>query len=242
MAQTKVEQLANELGLLPAALLKQLQAAGVSKQLAKDSLTEKDKAQLLNYLRKEHGSKGEKSKITLTRRQTSEIRKSDSTGKAHTIQVEVRKKRVFVKRDISESETSKSDSDKPTSLTAPPVPKLAPVPSIDATQQALRQEEAKKQAELIARQTAEVKEKKQRKKKSVAIDVKESEPDPIAPTGTPTIVVEAGTLQPSPTEGTLHKPVVKPEDKAAKAEKKKKQTKQVIWKDDISGKRGYKPR
>jgi len=242
MAQTKVEQLANELGLLPAALLKQLQAAGVSKQLAKDSLTEKDKAQLLNYLRKEHGSKSEKSKITLTRRQTSEIRKSDSTGKAHTIQVEVRKKRVFVKRDISESETSKSDSDKPTSLTAPPVPKLAPVPSIDATQQALRQEEAKKQAELIARQTAEVKEKKQRKKKSVAIDVKESEPAPIAPTGTPTIVVEAGTLQPSPTEGTLHKPVVKPEDKAAKAEKKKKQTKQVIWKDDISGKRGYKPR
>ncbi len=242
MAQTKVEQLANELGLLPAALLKQLQAAGVSKQLAKDSLTEKDKAQLLNYLRKEHGSKGEKSKITLTRRQTSEIRKSDSTGKAHTIQVEVRKKRVFVKRDISESETSKSDSDKPTSLTAPPVPKLAPVPSIDATQQALRQEEAKKQAELIARQTAEVKEKKQRKKKSVAIDVKESEPAPIVPTGTPTIVVEAGTLQPSPTEGTLHKPVVKPEDKAAKAEKKKKQTKQVIWKDDISGKRGYKPR
>ncbi len=242
MAQTKVEQLANELGLLPAALLKQLQAAGVRKQLAKDSVTEKDKAQLLNYLRKEHGSKGEKSKITLTRRQTSEIRKSDSTGKAHTIQVEVRKKRVFVKRDISESGTSKSDSDKPTSLTAPPVPKLAPVPSIDATQQALRQEEAKKQAELIARQTAEVKEKKQRKKKSVAIDVKESEPAPIAPTGTPTIVVEAGTLQPSPTEGTLHKPVVRPEDKAAKAEKKKKQTKQVIWKDDISGKRGYKPR
>ncbi len=242
MAQTKVEQLANELGLLPAILLKQLQAAGVSKQLAKDSLTEKDKTQLLNYLRKVHGTKDEKSKITLTRRQTSEIRKSDSTGKAHTIQVEVRKKRVFVKRDMSESETSKSDSDKPTSLTAPPVPKLAPVSSIDATQQALRQEESKKQAELIARQTAEVKEKKQRKKKSVAVDVQESEPVPIAPTGTPTIVVEAGTPQPSPTEGTLHKPVVKPEDKAAKAEKKKKQTKQVIWKDDISGKRGYKPR
>ena len=89
MAQTKVEQFANELGLLPAALLEQLQAAGVSKQLAKDNLTEKDKAQLLDYLRKVHGTKGEKSKITLTRRQTSEIRKSDNTGKAHTIQVEV---------------------------------------------------------------------------------------------------------------------------------------------------------
>ncbi len=242
MAQTKVEQFAKELGLLPAALLEQLQAAGMSKQLAKDNLTEKDKTQLLDYLRKVHGTKGEKSKITLTRRQTSEIRKSDSTGKAHTIQVEVRKKRVFVRRNLSESATNESDSDKPTSSPAPPAPKLAPVSSIDAAQQALRQEEAKKQAELIARQTAEIKEKKQRKKKSVAVDVKESEPAAIAPTGTPTIVVDAGEPQPSPTEGTLHKPVVKPEDKAAKAEKKKKQTKRVIWKDDIFGKREYKTR
>ncbi len=242
MAQTKVEQLANELGLLPAALLKQLQAAGVSKQLAKDSLTEKDKTQLLDYLRKTHGTKDEKSKITLTRRQTTEIRKSDNTGKSRTIQVEVRKKRVFVKRDMSGSATSKSDSDKLTPSPAPPVPKLAPVPSLDDTQKALRQEEAKKQAELIARQTAEAKEKKQRKKKSVTAEVKESESAPVALTGTTTIVAEAGTPQPSPTEGTLHKPVVKPEDKAAKAEKKKKQTKQVIWKDDISGKRGHKTR
>jgi len=95
---------------------------------------------------------------------------------------------------------------------------------------------------LIARQTAEAKEKKQRKKKSVTAEVKESESAPVALTGTTTIVAEAGTPQPSPTEGTLHKPVVKPEDKAAKAEKKKKQTKQVIWKDDISGKRGHKTR
>jgi translation initiation factor IF-2 len=116
------------------------------------------------------------------------------------------------------------------------------VPSLDDTQKALRQEEAKKQAELIARQTAEAKEKKQRKKKSVTAEVKESESAPVALTGTTTIVAEAGTPQPSPTEGTLHKPVVKPEDKAAKAEKKKKQTKQVIWKDDISGKRGHKTR
>ncbi|TDI80662.1 MAG: translation initiation factor IF-2 [Betaproteobacteria bacterium] len=239
MAQTKVEQFANELGLLPAALLEQLQAAGVNKQLAKDSLTEKDKALLLDYLRKAHGTKMGKSKITLTRRQTSEIRKSDSTGRAHTIQVEVRKKRVFVQRDLSESATRKSDFDKPASS---PAPKLFPVPSVDAAQQALRQEEAKKQAELIARQTAEIKEKKQREKKSVAVNVKEFESATIAPTGTPTIVVEAGAPQPSPTEGTLHKPVVKPEDKAAKAEKKKKKTKQVIWKDDISGKRGYKTR
>lgn len=240
MALTKVEQFASELGLLPAALLEQLKAAGVSKQLAKDSLTEKDKAQLLDYLRKVHGTKSEKSKITLTRRQTSEIRKSDSSGKAHTIQVEVRKKRTFVKREVSENTKIKDDSNNTTSLPpATPASKLAPVTSVDATQQALRQEEAKKQAELIARQTAEVKEKKQRNKKSVTADIKETEP---TPNETPGITAKKGVSPPSPTEGTLHKPIVRPEDKAAKAEKKKKQTKQVIWKDDNAGKRGYKGR
>ncbi len=242
MAQTKVEQFANELGLLPAALLEQLKAAGVSKQLAKDSLTEEDKAQLLDYLRKVHGTKGEKSKITLTRRQTSEIRKSDSTGKAHTIQVEVRKKRIFVKREVPENTEIKEDSNNTTSL-PPPVPpasKQTPVASVDAAQQALRQEEAKKQAELIARQTAEVKEKKQRNKKSATTDIKETEPTPNE--ATQSITAEKGVSRPTPTEGTLHKPIVKPEDKAAKAEKKKKQTKQVIWKDGNAGKRGHKGR
>ena len=241
MAQTKVEQFANELGLLPAALLEQLKAAGVSKQLAKDSLTEEDKAQLLDYLRKVHGTKGEKSKITLTRRQTSEIRKSDNTGKAHTIQVEVRKKRVFVKREVPENTKIKEDSNNTTSLPPdPPASKKAPATSVDAAQQALRQEEAKKQAELIARQTAEVKKKKQRNKKSATTDIKETEPTPNETTQS--ITAEKGVSRPSPTEGTLHKPIVKPEDKAAKAEKKKKQTKQVVWKDDNAGKRGHKGR
>jgi translation initiation factor IF-2 len=63
-------------------------------------------------------------------------------------------------------------------------------------------------------------------------------------------VVQAGAApagqeaqpQPAATEGTLHKPVVKPEDKAAKAEKKKKQAKQVVWKDEKVEKRGLKTR
>ncbi|MDP2134207.1 MAG: translation initiation factor IF-2, partial [Sulfuritalea sp.] len=67
-----------------------------------DTLSEQDKTRLLDYLRKSHGDTAPKAKITLTRKQTSEIRASDSTGKARTIQVEVRKKRVFVKRDASE--------------------------------------------------------------------------------------------------------------------------------------------
>ncbi len=241
MAQMSVEQFATELGLLPAVLLEQLQAAGVSKQMAKDGLTEQDKTQLLDYLRKVHGAKEDKGKITLTRRQTSEIKKSDSTGKARTIQVEVRKKRVFVKRDLADDMAGKDEAVEPIVPVAAPLPAPTPVSVVDAAQQALRQEEAKKQAELIARQVAEIKEKRERKK-PVVDEIKEAQPV-AAPAPIPVPVpAEVEALQPAPTEGTLHKPVVKPEDKAAKAEKKKKQTKQVIWKDESTEKRGLKTR
>src|SRR6185503_11060053 len=130
MAQTNVAQFAKELGVPSSLLLEQLQAAGVNKQLVDDTqLTEQDKTQLLEYLRSVHGTKETKNKITLTRRQTTEIKKADSTGKARTIQVEVRKKRVLVKRDAS----------------APAVPEAAPAPpasSVDAEQVAIREEEA----------------------------------------------------------------------------------------------------
>ena len=102
MAQTSVAQFASELKVPPSVLLEQLRAAGVDKPVPEDSLSEQDKSSLLEYLRRSHGSAEPKNKITLTRKQTSEIKKSDSTGKARTIQVEVRKKRVFVKRDPNE--------------------------------------------------------------------------------------------------------------------------------------------
>ena len=255
MSQTNVEQFASELGVLPAVLLEQLRAAGVSKNLTVDSLTEKDKTQLLDYLRKIHGSREEKNKISLPRRQTSEIKKSDSSGKARSIQVEVRKKRVLVKGDLDDRATA----GKPAEV-APRAPAAAaPVMQIiDAAQQALREEEARRQAELIARQTAELREKKQRERPA-QVQGKEAEPaeqvSTGAPTGTavpepapesaavtaPVQPTELPQPQPATTEGTLHKPVVKPEDKAAKADKKKKQAKQVVWKDDRVENAGSRP-
>ncbi len=102
MGQTSVAQFASELGLPAELLLEQLKGAGVNKNAGIDSLTEQDKTLLLEYLRKEHGGQAPKNKITLTRKQVTEIKKSDSTGKNRTIQVEVRKKRVLVRRDPSE--------------------------------------------------------------------------------------------------------------------------------------------
>ena len=97
---TTVAKLAEELKLPVAALVDQLRAAGMENAGAGESVSEQDKAHLLDYLRKSHGAAAsEKKKITLTRKSTSEIRQADSTGKARTIQVEVRKKRVLVQRD-----------------------------------------------------------------------------------------------------------------------------------------------
>ena len=99
MAQTTVEQFAGELKLPTALLLEQLKSAGVHKSSADDQLSETDKTALLDHLRKEHGTLAPKSKITLTRKSSTEIKKTDNTGKARTIQVEVRKKRIIEQRE-----------------------------------------------------------------------------------------------------------------------------------------------
>ena len=120
-----VEQFAQELKLPPQLLLEQLKAAGVSKNDIVDPVTEADKAHLLDYLRKMHGGGTEtgKTKITITRKQTGEIRKTDSTGKSRTIQVEVRKSRTYVKRDAAALATEAQ----PVAEPAPEVPAALPV-------------------------------------------------------------------------------------------------------------------
>jgi translation initiation factor IF-2 len=226
MAQINVTQFAKDLGIPPALRLEQLQSAGIRKALAEDtSLTEKDKTQLLDYLRQVHGAKEAKQKITLTRRQTSEIKKSDGLGKSRTIQVEVRKKRVLVKRETVEAEQP-----------------IETKPVIDAEQIALREEEARQQAELIARQSEEAQKKQERRKKAKETPV-ETPVEPVVAKAAdgemPLGVVAPGSAV--LVEGTLHKPVVKP---AEKAEKKaaKKPPKQVTWSDDSVKKRSIKTR
>ena len=114
MAQTSVAQFATDLKMPAGALLEQLQKAGVTKVNADDLLSEQDKSRLLEYLRRSHGAADAKTKITLMRKETSEIRSQDSHGKSRTVQVEVRKKRILVKRDLSEvrpelTETAKTE-------------------------------------------------------------------------------------------------------------------------------------
>ena len=156
MASTNVANFAAELKMPADVLLEQLRSAGVEKKSADDLLTESDKAQLLTALRRAHGAdESPKKKITVVRKQTSEIKQADATGRARTIQVEVRKKRVFVQREAE-----------PEAAVAPAEPAPSPVEAELAAQQ---QREAEAQAQAQAqlererqRQEAEAREREER--------------------------------------------------------------------------------
>jgi len=141
MAVMTVAQLATQLGRPTTALLEQLQSAGVTKQSPDDALTETDKERLLDFLRTSHGTVAgaERKKITLTKKTSTEIKQADASGRARTIQVEVRKKRVFVKRDDV------------------PAAEVQPAgPSAEDLDLQRREEEAQAQADAIRQQEAEL--------------------------------------------------------------------------------------
>ena len=217
MAQTSVAQFASELKVPPSVLLEQLRAAGVEKKAPEDSLTEQDKSRLLEHLRKMHGSAEQKNKITLTRKHTSEIKKTDATGKYRTVQVEVRKKRVFVKRDPAEVAAQAVAAEAP-----PPPPPSAP--TVDPKEIELREEEARRQQQLAELQAAELRERQERERKEA--EQKAAQAAAAAP---------AGGVAPT----TLHAP--KAGD--AKTDKKPKKAKTTtVLRDDSVRRRQIKTR
>jgi len=223
MAHMSVAQFAGELKMPPKVLLEQLRAAGVNKMLAEDTLTEQDKTKLLDYLRKSHGAADGKNKITLTRKQTSEIKKADSSGKARTIQVEVRKKRVFVKREAGESAPVAAAE-------APPA-----APQVGGREAELREQESRRDAELAARQAAELAEKAERERR----EAEKRDAEQRAAEEAARAAAQAAAAPPQPAATTLHKPKT-----AEAAEKKaKKPAKQVtVWRDESAKKRAIKTR
>ena len=141
MAVTTVAQFAAQLNRPTTALLEQLLSAGVTKQSADDALTENDKERLLDFLRSSHGTvpSAERKKITLVKKSTTEIKQADASGRARTIQVEVRKKRVFVKRDDVSPGTEEEGG-----------------PSAEDLELKRREEEASAQAQAMREQEAEM--------------------------------------------------------------------------------------
>jgi translation initiation factor IF-2 len=196
MAVTTVAQFAAELNRPATALLEQLQSAGVTKGSSDDALTEADKERLLDYLRTAHGTgSSERKKITLTKKSTSEIKQADASGKARTIQVEVRKKRTFVKRD--ETPTA-SDEDE------------LKAPVVDDAELQKREEEARRQAELLRRQEEDLAEKRRLREAQEATDRAAAEARQRAAAEEATAALVAAAAAPAPSGKTAAAPAAAP--------------------------------
>jgi len=166
MSSITVAEFAQELKKTPETLLDQLKSAGVAKAAPSDALTEADKQRLLGFLKASHGSAApERKKITLVKKSTSEIKQADATGRARTIQVEVRKKRTFIQRD-------EAPVAEPVHV-EPPAPAE---PSVEDIELARREEEARRQAELILRQEEELAEKRRQREEAEAARKSNGEP------------------------------------------------------------------
>ncbi len=153
MSTTTVSDFAAELKKSTDTLLDQLKHAGVPKSAASDTLSDADKQKLLGYLQTSHGTvTAERKKITLVKKSTTEIKQADASGKARTIQVEVRKKRTFIQRDetteaLPEATALESASD-------------AAKAQSDHAELERREQEAQREAALIRRQEEDLTEKR----------------------------------------------------------------------------------
>ena len=99
MSEVTVKQLANDIGAPVDRLLKQITDAGLPLRDEGSVVTDEEKQTLLAFLKKSHGEEnGEPKKITLKRKTTSTLKMSAGQGKSKTVNVEVRKKRTYVKR------------------------------------------------------------------------------------------------------------------------------------------------
>ena len=105
MAQVTVQQLAEVVGASSERLLTQMKEAGLPHSAAGEAVSDEDKQTLLVYLKRSHGESTDAPKrITLKRKTLSTLRTPGSQGKK-TVNVEVRKKRTYVKRDPDDQES-----------------------------------------------------------------------------------------------------------------------------------------
>ena len=117
MANVTISQFAEVLKVPVEKLLSQLDEAGIQVKGSDDTISDDAKLELLTFLRRAHGQEGERSgdaaprKITLNRKSNSELRLSGAQGRSRTVNVEVRKKRTYIKRDVLEEQAQKEQDE-----------------------------------------------------------------------------------------------------------------------------------
>jgi translation initiation factor IF-2 len=117
MADVTVAQFADVLKVPVEKLLLQLDEAGIKVSGSDDTISEDAKLELLTHLRKSHGqddpmvSDGAPRRITLRRKSQSELRLAGVQGRSRTVNVEVRQKRTYIKRDVLEKQAQKEQEE-----------------------------------------------------------------------------------------------------------------------------------
>jgi translation initiation factor IF-2 len=106
MADVTVAQFAEVLKVPVERLLVQLDQAGINVAGAEDTISDEAKMELLTHLRRSHGHGTDTAaaprKITLKRKSQSELKLASAQGRARTVNVEVRRQRTYIKRDVLE--------------------------------------------------------------------------------------------------------------------------------------------
>ena len=150
MAEVSIDKLASDIGTTVDKLVQQFKDAGIEKSPS-DQVTEDEKNQLLDHLSRSHGGEGTSAptRMTLQRKSKSTLSVPSGSGKAKSVQVEVRKKRTYVKKSALDEQTAEQAR-------------------IEAEQKAQEEAELKAQqeAELKAKHEAELKAKQEAEQKA----------------------------------------------------------------------------
>ncbi len=117
MADVTIAQFADVLKVSVDKLLSQLDQAGIEVSGSEDTISEDAKLELLTHLRRSHGqddslvSDGAPRRITLRRKSMSELRLAGAQGRSRTVNVEVRQKRTYIKRNVLEEQAQKEQEE-----------------------------------------------------------------------------------------------------------------------------------
>jgi translation initiation factor IF-2 len=116
MADLTIAELAKLVGVEEDRLLEQIKDAGLPQTKVSDSLSNEERSKLLMSLKGKHGddSPAESSprKITLKRKTIGTLKSSDNQGRSKSVNVEVRKKRTYVKRSVEEAQEAQLEAEK----------------------------------------------------------------------------------------------------------------------------------
>ncbi len=153
MTQLTVKALSEEIGTPVERLLEQLADAGM-KKASKDNVSDEEKQQLLTHLKKEHGDtsgEAQPTRLTLQRKTKSTLSVAASGGKSKNVQVEVRKKRTYVKRSAVDEDAKREAEE-------------AALREAEETAKREAEEKAKREAEEKVKREAEEKAKREAEK------------------------------------------------------------------------------